>query len=151
MAFYKIEEPTPVQSVVIPYITEKNCDLIIQAQTGSGKTHAFLLPIIDYIIKAKSNQREYSANTTSPYAIIVAPTKELALQIACDATRLTQDVKWRVGVTFSIGGYDPKDASKMINAGCDILVVTVGRLFDYFGEHERQNVFFIEKILNMPI
>jgi superfamily II DNA/RNA helicase len=150
MAHYEIEEPTPIQQIAIPYITDSDCDnMVIQAQTGSGKTHAFILPIIDYVIQAKSNDRHYTANATSPHAIIVAPTKELTVQLACDATRLIPDMNWHVGISFSFGGQDPRDANKMLNAGCDILILTPGRLFDYFGEHDRSNVCYIRYSHNL--
>lgn len=137
MAHYEIEEPTPVQSIVISYITDTNCDMVVQSQASSGKSNCFFFPIIDYIIQAKNAQRQYSTNSTSPYAIIVAPTRELVVQLACDATRLTRDINWEIKIAFSFGGQNPKDANNMIRSGCDILVLTAGRLYDYFGENER--------------
>jgi superfamily II DNA/RNA helicase len=92
---------------------------------------AFLLPIIDYIIQSKVGL-DKATNRDSPYAIIVSPTHELTMQIAADTSILVGGLI-SVNVAFAHGQLDSRDSLAMLKKGCDILVITAGRLYDYFG------------------
>lgn len=83
--------PTVIQSYMIPLILNTTKDLIARSQTGSGKSAAFLLPIIEHIYREKMDEapeRQRRVNSTDPYAVIFLPTRELCLQMAKEARRL---------------------------------------------------------------
>ncbi|KAI6190848.1 ATP-dependent RNA helicase vasa, protein [Aphelenchoides bicaudatus] len=122
MQYYEIQEPTPVQQTVVPYAMHTNKDLIIRAQTGSGKTLAFLLPIIESIIRIKSKIADQTPNTREPYAVIIAPTGELVMQIANNVQCLIDKV-FNVKVAFDRGGLDAKKFDLNRSRGCDILTL----------------------------
>ncbi|WP_227938106.1 DEAD/DEAH box helicase [Alkalihalobacillus deserti] len=114
-----ISEPTPIQEKAIP-VVQKRQDVIAQAQTGTGKTFAFLLPIIDAIDPSK----EYVQ------ALIVAPTRELALQITTEAKKLLSRLPERQ-VLAVYGGQDVEQQLKKLKGANHIVVATPGRLLDH--------------------
>lgn len=111
--------PTPVQEQAIPHALAGR-DVIAAAKTGTGKTAAFLLPIIDRISRAK--------RPGAPRALIVSPTRELALQIDRACVALAKGSKLRVLTV--VGGMPYKGQLNKLKQGVDILVATPGRLFD---------------------
>lgn len=115
-------EPTPVQEQAIPKILAGQ-DVLGIAQTGTGKTAAYLLPILMRVKYAKEDH---------PRALIVAPTRELAMQIAenLDQLKLFTDLR---AVTL-IGGVGPKAQRDALAKGVDIVVATPGRLMDMYLE-----------------
>uniref|UniRef100_A0A1I7ZTK7 RNA helicase n=1 Tax=Steinernema glaseri TaxID=37863 RepID=A0A1I7ZTK7_9BILA len=124
-----IVSPTPIQRATLSLITRKFMfDIIAQAETGSGKTAAYLLPIIAIIDKLKSNS---ARAFNSPYAIVLVPTRELACQVSNDASKFLKDMN--VTVAAAYGQMDIKHARKDFRAGCDILVATPGRLLQFLG------------------
>jgi len=128
----EVTRPTPIQKVVIPYLLDNinKSDMLVQAQTGSGKTYAFLLPIIRQVLEIKYTLNEYKPNTNSPYAVIISPTRELAFQLAEDAELITQHIP-RVKTSFAIGGVHMQDSKRKLIEGCDVLLITPGRLHHY--------------------
>ncbi len=114
---------TRVQAEVLPMALEGR-DVVAQAQTGSGKTAAYLLTIFAHILRTP---RESSPET--PRALIVAPTRELAVQIAGDAEGLGHHAGIRTHVVF--GGLDYRKQREILERGTDLLVGTPGRLIDY--------------------
>lgn len=113
-----ITEPTPVQEQAIPIIlTEK--DLIVQAQTGTGKTLAFLLPIMESI----------NTNESFVQALIITPTRELALQITAVAKKLVPAK--RVNILPAYGGQDVEQQIKKLKGHIHIVIGTPGRLLDH--------------------
>jgi ATP-dependent RNA helicase RhlB len=114
-------ECTKVQEKVLP-ISLKNRDLMVQSKTGSGKTAVYLLTILQKIAIAIDN------NEALPKALIVAPTRELAVQIKQDAKLLSSNLKVHVGVFYGGVGYEKQDKALK---NCDIFVGTPGRLLDY--------------------
>jgi ATP-dependent RNA helicase DeaD len=112
-------EPSPIQEKVIPFILESKDDLIALAQTGTGKTAAFGLPIINQI---KPNKRELQS-------IILCPTRELCLQITQD---LTKFAKYSKGITITAvyGGESINLQIRSIDRGTSIVVGTPGRVHD---------------------
>ena len=118
---------TRVQAEVLP-VSLSGRDVVAQAQTGSGKTAAYLLTIFTHIL---SHPRK-SANNT-PRALIVAPTRELAVQIARDAESVGRHTELRVHVVF--GGLDYRKQRQILEQGTDLLIGTPGRLIDYHKQN----------------
>jgi len=114
---------TKVQADVLP-ISLAGGDVVAQAQTGSGKTAAYLLTVFTHILRVpKSSPPEV------PRALIVAPTRELAVQISNDAESLGHHAGIRTHVVF--GGLDYRKQREILERGTDLLVGTPGRLIDY--------------------
>ncbi|MDA4846974.1 DEAD/DEAH box helicase [Hoeflea poritis] len=114
-------EFTPVQSAVLD---KDHGDLLVSAQTGSGKTVAFGLAISRGVIDARND-----AEGASPLALIVAPTRELALQVRREFEWLFERTGLRV--SSCVGGMDPRSERRALERGVDIVVGTPGRLRDH--------------------
>lgn len=120
--------PTPVQKNSIAIVTGGR-DLMACAQTGSGKTAAFLMPILSQIYKFNVPQRRHRyASILAPAALIMAPTRELAMQIFEEARKFTYRSWVRPGVAY--GGQPMAQQLRDMSGGCDLLVATPGRLSD---------------------
>src|ERR1700743_2353506 len=113
-------EPTPIQQKAIPPILNGQ-DVMGIAQTGTGKTAAYVLPII---MKLKYAQGE------NPRALIISPTRELAMQIEENVKIFAANTDLRVVVLY--GGLGPKTQIEQINKGVDIIVATPGRFMDIY-------------------
>lgn len=113
------EEPTPVQSRAIPVLLEGNQDVVALAQTGTGKTAAFGLPLIELI--------DESNRTTQ--ALVLAPTRELCVQITSDFENFTKAVK-PLNIVPVYGGASIAEQIRRIKKGTQIIVATPGRLMD---------------------
>ncbi|HEX4376382.1 MAG TPA: DEAD/DEAH box helicase [Steroidobacteraceae bacterium] len=111
-------QPTPVQKQGIPAVLTGS-DLMAAAQTGTGKTAAFVLPIL---------QRLNAPLGTAPRALVLAPTRELAAQIAESARIYSRYTKLRTAVVFGGVGINPQIDT--LRHGCDLLIATPGRLLD---------------------
>ncbi len=118
---------TPVQEAVIPRALRGE-DVAAQAQTGTGKTAAFLISLFSRMIR---NPAMDLGN--SPQALIIAPTRELADQIYHEADRLGKFTGFRLLAVF--GGVDYQKQMDTLKSGVDVLVGTPGRLIDYFKQH----------------
>jgi len=120
---------TPIQAQTLP-LALAGRDVAGQAQTGTGKTAAFLIALYQALLT-----RPVAANRTptSIRALIVAPTRELAVQIHHDALTLGAHTGLRHLVVF--GGIDYEKQRQQLSAGCDVLIGTPGRLIDYFKQH----------------
>ena len=127
---------TPIQAETLP-IALKGGDIAGQAQTGTGKTAAFLLATLNYLL---THAPETPYKTPSPRALMIAPTRELAIQIHADALILAQATDYKIEVVF--GGADYEKQRIALQNGVDILIGTPGRLIDYF----KQNIFTLNKI-----
>lgn len=137
--YNKYYEPTIVQKYSIPIVLNGR-DLMSCAQTGSGKTAAFLLPIIDQLMHAERpvNHRYLGKfKQIQPFALILAPTRELALQIFDEACKFSARCHLRPCVIY--GGENIQIQIDDINRNCDILVATPGRLKDL---HDREKINF---------
>ncbi|MFB1010392.1 MAG: ATP-dependent RNA helicase RhlB [Thiopseudomonas sp.] len=123
---------TPIQAQVLGH-TLKGHDAIGRAQTGTGKTAAFLISTISQLLENPPPDERYMGE---PRALIIAPTRELVMQIAKDAEALTRFCK--LNVMSFIGGMDFDKQLRQLEARyCDILVATPGRLMDF---HQRGEV-----------
>ncbi|PYH40504.1 mRNA splicing protein PRP28 [Aspergillus saccharolyticus JOP 1030-1] len=121
------KEPTPIQRAAIP-IAMQNRDLIGVAVTGSGKTAAFLLPLLCYIAELpRIDEFEWRKND-GPYAIVLAPTRELAQQIEIEAKKFTQPLGFNV--VSIVGGHSFEEQAYSLRDGAEIIIATPGRLVD---------------------
>lgn len=118
-------DPTPIQSKVIPVMMAGN-DIVGIAQTGTGKTAAFVLPLLNRIAERKEKPDAKHCS-----ALILAPTRELASQIA-ESVR-TYGRFMQVSVTVVVGGVKPFSQIKALAKGVDIVVATPGRLLDHMN------------------
>ena len=122
---------TPVQKNAFPIVL-KGRDLMACAQTGSGKTAAFLVPIIsELLIKGPQTLLQDAAGDrgrATPFALVLAPTRELATQIYEEALKFAYRSWVRPVVVY--GGAEPRDQMRQLSLGADILVATPGRLVD---------------------
>jgi ATP-dependent RNA helicase RhlB len=118
-------QPTPVQKLCLPY-TLRGRDVAGFAQTGTGKTAVFLLTIVN---KLKETLATAEGETRVPRAIVIAPTRELAMQIEQDAEVMLQHTGLSSLAVF--GGIDYDKQAKRLKEGVDIIFATPGRLKDY--------------------
>jgi ATP-dependent RNA helicase RhlB len=120
---------TPIQAQTLP-VALSGKDVAGQAQTGTGKTAAFLIALYQTLLK---NPPAPSRKPTSIRAIVVAPTRELAVQIFNDAEILGKHTGLKNAVVF--GGVDYEKQRKTLTDGVDVLIGTPGRLIDYLKQH----------------
>ena len=119
--------PTPIQEQAIPILL-KGKDLLGVAQTGTGKTAAFSIPIIQLLLEQKEASNSYKKEK----ALIVTPTRELALQIGESITAYSRFTGLKNAVIF--GGVKQGKQVKALEKGVDILIATPGRLLDLMGQ-----------------
>ncbi|PGH04640.1 pre-mRNA-splicing ATP-dependent RNA helicase PRP28 [Helicocarpus griseus UAMH5409] len=119
-------DPSPIQRAAIP-IALQNRDLIGVAVTGSGKTAAFLLPLLVYISELPRLVEEWRKND-GPYAIILAPTRELAQQIEIEAKKFSTPLGFNV--VSIVGGHSLEEQAYSLRNGAEIIIATPGRLVD---------------------
>jgi len=113
------ETPTPIQEKAIPILLQGDTDLVGLAQTGTGKTAAFGLPLIELV----------DEKNRATQALIVAPTRELSVQITSDLEKFMAKVK-RLNIVTVYGGASISDQIRKIRQGAQIIVATPGRLID---------------------
>ncbi|HKG57359.1 MAG TPA: DEAD/DEAH box helicase, partial [Candidatus Limnocylindrales bacterium] len=123
------EQPTPVQAEAIPLVLAGR-DVLAAAQTGTGKTAAFVLPILDRL-------REHANTSFSPArhpvrSLILVPTRELAMQVDESVRTYGRTVPLRPAVVY--GGIPIEPQIKVLRSGVEILVATPGRLLDHVGQ-----------------
>ena len=126
---------TPIQASSLPIALEPR-DVAGQAQTGTGKTAAFLIATYQKMLASEPSGEEKK----QPRAFMLAPTRELAVQIAKDAELLGKHTGFKVGLAF--GGTDYEKQRRILENGVDILIGTPGRIIDYF----KQGVFKLNQV-----
>lgn len=138
------EFPMPVQEKVIPFMLEQNSDLVALAQTGTGKTAAFGLPLLNMI----------DANRKQVQALVLAPTRELCIQISNDLKNFSKHLHTRVVPVY--GGEDIRTQLKQLDQTPQIIVATPGRLIDLIerGKVKLENINYLvldeaDEMLNM--
>lgn len=119
------KSPTKIQQEVIPMMSNASHDIFVKAQTGSGKTLSFLLPIFNQLVQEQSIER-----TSGLFAIILAPTRELSNQIYEVAETISRANR-RIVPGVVIGGEKKKSEKARIRKGINILIATPGRLADH--------------------
>jgi ATP-dependent RNA helicase RhlB len=126
-------ECTPVQALTLP-VALRGKDIAVQAQTGTGKTATFLITVFSRMISVHSLGQD-----PSPRALIIAPTRELVLQIYTEANLLGAPTGFRIVPVF--GGIDYQKQREELSKGVDMLIGTPGRLIDYL----KQKVYSLKK------
>ena len=122
----KYTHPTPIQSQAIPHLLQGR-DLLGCAQTGTGKTAAFALPVLHLLA-----EKQPASGAKGPRALVLTPTRELAIQIS-DSFR-TYGKHLNLKQTLVYGGVSPKPQINALRRGVDILVATPGRLLDLYQQ-----------------
>jgi len=120
---------TPIQAEILP-LALPGRDVAGQAQTGTGKTAAFLVTALQRLVTREPHPQR---RLNQPRVIIVAPTRELAVQIHADTVVLNRHTGFRLGLVYGGTGY--QEQRDVLNAGVDILIGTPGRLIDYYKQH----------------
>ncbi len=123
------KNPMPIQEKVIPLVFEKK-DIMAQAQTGSGKTACFVLPIIQSILENKPKGK------AKIKALILTPTRELTLQVSKSFEIFSKYCNKKLKVVSLIGGEQIGDQLHEIQQGCDVIVATSGRLLDVLSKKQ---------------
>jgi ATP-dependent RNA helicase DDX23/PRP28 len=117
--------PSPIQRAAIP-LGLKQLDVIGIAETGSGKTAAFVLPLLSFVLKQPPMTEENSGD--GPYAVVLAPTRELAQQIDEETVKLAHYTPFKS--TCVVGGQSIEEQGVKLRRGCEVVVATPGRLLD---------------------
>ena len=130
---------TPIQEQVLP-LALAGRDVAGQAQTGTGKTAAFLITIFTRLLAS-----ERTGQPGAPRALVIAPTRELAVQIASDAVVLGQGTSFTIQAVY--GGIDYRKQRAALAAGVDLLIGTPGRLIDYL----KQRVYSVASLEHLVI
>jgi ATP-dependent RNA helicase RhlE len=120
--------PTPIQAQAIPHVLAGK-DLMGAAQTGTGKTAAFVLPIIQKLLPGSSSSASPARHPIR--ALVLTPTRELAVQVADNAANYSRHTDLRSTVVF--GGVDMQPQVAQLRSGIEILIATPGRLLDHLG------------------
>jgi ATP-dependent RNA helicase RhlE len=120
--------PTPIQAQAIPHVLAGK-DLMGAAQTGTGKTAAFVLPIIQKLLPGSSSSASPARHPIR--ALVLTPTRELAVQVAENAANYSRHTDLRSTVVF--GGVDMQPQVAQLRSGIEILIATPGRLLDHLG------------------
>ncbi|HEY4283881.1 MAG TPA: DEAD/DEAH box helicase [Chthoniobacterales bacterium] len=122
-------EPTPIQVAAIPLILAGD-DVIGIAQTGTGKTAAFVLPILMKLVESKRPDQKRAVN--GPRALVLAPTRELVVQIEENVRAYARHVPLRMATVF--GGVSERPQIEALRSGVDLVVATPGRLIDLMDQ-----------------
>lgn len=129
---------TPIQAKTLPHALEGK-DIAGQAQTGTGKTAAFLIAMFTKLLRTPPPQPKHK-DWRAPRALIIAPTRELAIQIERDALVLGKHTGFRIVCIY--GGVDYEKQLDQIKEGLDVLIVTPGRLIDFY----KQKIFSLKGV-----
>jgi len=124
-------EVNAIQEKVIPLILE-DCDVMAKAQTGSGKTASFVLPILEKLSKIHRNPNQKAKLKV----LVLTPTRELALQVADNFVLFSEFLEKKPKIVSIIGGENIGDQLLDIQKGCDIIVATTGRLIDILNKKQ---------------
>lgn len=121
---------TPIQALTLP-VALPGGDVAGQAQTGTGKTLAFLIAVINRLLTRPALAER---KPEDPRALILAPTRELAIQIHKDAVKFGSDLGLRFALVY--GGVDYDKQRELLQQGVDVIIATPGRLIDYVKQHK---------------
>lgn len=122
-------QPTPIQSKAIPIVLNGD-DVMGSAQTGTGKTASFILPLLQKMIPLASSSTSPARHPVR--ALVLCPTRELAVQVADNAQKYAKYTPIRTAVVF--GGVDIKPQAATLRAGVELLIATPGRLLDHIEQ-----------------
>lgn len=125
-----LQRPTAIQNKVIPHLLSGSGDAFVQAETGSGKTFAYLLPMLHRVLQLSSREGRRIHRDSGVFGIIVAPTRELARQTHTVLEQLIRPFPWLVSTSIT-GGESKKAEKARIRKGVNFVVATPGRLADH--------------------
>ena len=139
-----ITKPTPIQSHAMPLLFN-NYDVMASSATGSGKTLMFGLPLLNQLLNSTRNNNtpiisrtaKNSNNIGQPSALIISPTRELAVQTAgvLNAfTKMDTSLRNQINVCLATGGSDIRNQRKSLSQNCNVLVGTPGRICQFIDE-----------------
>ncbi|KAK4080368.1 hypothetical protein Trihar35433_1473 [Trichoderma harzianum] len=134
-----LERPTAIQQKVIPHMLSSSSDAFVQAETGSGKTFAYLLPILHRVLLLSAGGEQQIHRDSGIFAIIVAPTRELAKQTHTVLEQLIRPFPWLVSTAIT-GGESKKAEKARLRKGISFLVATPGRLADHIDNTKALNL-----------
>lgn len=126
-----IDHPFPIQSMTLPIALDGQ-DIIGQAKTGTGKTLGFGLPVLQHVVSHDENGYNNLPTPGAPQALIVAPTRELAVQVSKDVETAAAKSSVRISTIYGGRAYEPQIAE--LKKGIDIVVGTPGRLIDLMNQ-----------------
>lgn len=136
----RLERPTAIQKKVVPHMMTSSGDAFVQAETGSGKTFAYLLPVLHRVLTLSNKAGGKQIHRDSGlFAIIVAPTRELAKQTHTVLEQLIRPFPWLVSTAIT-GGESKKAEKSRIRKGVNFLVATPGRLADHIDNTKALNL-----------
>ncbi|KAM0465539.1 hypothetical protein ACHAPV_001591 [Trichoderma viride] len=138
LAKMNLERPTAIQQKVIPHMLSSSSDAFVQAETGSGKTFSYLLPILHRVLLL-SGSGEKIHRDSGVFAIIVSPTRELAKQTHTVLEQLIRPFPWLVSTAIT-GGESKKAEKARLRKGVNFLVATPGRLADHIDNTKALNL-----------
>ena len=121
---------TPIQEATLP-LALKGKDVVGQSQTGTGKTAAFLIAAFTRLLRTP--ERPVPGGAAAPRVLVIAPTRELVVQIEADAHQLGRFTPFNIQAVY--GGIDYARQRDTLREGCDVLIGTPGRLIDYLKQH----------------
>ena len=127
-------DPTTVQSKAIPEIVQGH-DVLVGAETDSGKTAAFALPLLEKLMAQKKEEGDYAAKANHIRALILVPTRELAIQISDEITAYAEGLTPRIKSISVFGGVKINPQMMALRGGADVLVGTPGRLLDLYSQN----------------
>jgi ATP-dependent RNA helicase RhlE len=123
-------QPTPIQALSIePALAGR--DLIATAQTGTGKTLSFVLPMLELLLRDRAESKAAQSRVRGPRAIVLSPTRELALQIHQTFTKLAEGTG--ICAAAVVGGLSENPQLKSIRQGAQVVIATPGRLYDFLS------------------
>src|SRR5256712_12076300 len=121
---------TPIQEATLP-LAFKGKDVAGQSQTGTGKTAAFLIAAFTRLLRTP--ERATPGGAAAPRVLVIAPARELVVQIEADAPQLGRFTPFKIHAVY--GGIDYAKQRDTLREGCDVLIGTPGRLIDYLKQH----------------
>jgi len=125
------QKPTPIQEKLVPLVLEGK-DVLAQAQTGSGKSASFVLPLLQLWSQNRDNAKKRKIKV-----LVLTPTRELTLQVAAVFQEFAKYLDKQPQIVSLIGGQSIGDQLYNIQQGCDILVATSGRFLDVLKKRSR--------------
>ncbi|KAI9902736.1 hypothetical protein N3K66_002088 [Trichothecium roseum] len=135
-----LERPTAIQKKVVPHMLSSSGDAFVQAETGSGKTFAYLLPMLHRVLQLSGRSDKKQVHRDSGiFGIVVAPTRELARQTHNVLEQLIRPFPWLVSTSIT-GGESKKAEKARIRKGVNFLVATPGRLADHIDNTKALNL-----------
>ncbi|KAH7328236.1 putative ATP-dependent RNA helicase DBP7 [Stachybotrys elegans] len=140
LAKMNLQRPTAIQKKVIPHMLTSSADAFVQAETGSGKTFSYLLPVLHRVLQLTGSAEGARIHRDSGiFAIVVAPTRELAKQTHTVLEQLIRPFPWLVSTAIT-GGESKKAEKARIRKGVNFLVATPGRLADHIDNTKALNM-----------